>query len=81
MIVELNGFICHGNIGAKARSLVDLHRNGFKVPTSIALDTKEFFDAIKNIKDKINLLLDRINFDNIEIISKQINYLMLFHPI
>ena len=75
MIVELNGFICHGNIGAKARSLVDLHRNEFKVPTSIAIDTKEFFDAIKNIKGKINLLLDRINFDNIEVISKQIKML------
>lgn len=79
MIVELNGFICHGNIGSKARSLVDLHRNGFKVPTSVALDTKEFFNATSNIKNKINLLLDRINFDNIEVISKQIK--MLFESI
>lgn len=79
MIVELNGFVCHGNIGAKARSLVDLHRNGFKVPTSIALDTKEYFNVIKNIKNKINALLDRINFDNINIISKQIK--MLFENV
>lgn len=75
MIVELNGFVCHGNIGSKARSLVDLHRNGFKVPTSIALDTKEYFNAIKNIKSKINDLLTRINYSNIEIISKQIKIL------
>ena len=75
MIVELNGFVCHGNIGSKARSLVDLHRNGFKVPTSIALDTKEYFNVIKNIKSKINALLNRLNFDNIEIISKQIKLL------
>ena len=75
MIVELNGFVCHGNIGSKARSLVDLHRNGFKVPTSIALDTKEYFNVIKNIKSKINALLNRLNFDNIEIISKQIKIL------
>lgn len=79
MIVELNGFVCHGNIGSKAKSLVDLHRNGFKVPTSIALDTKEYFNAIKNIKDKINSLLNRINFDNISIISKQIK--MLFENV
>lgn len=75
MIVELNGFVCHGNIGFKARSLVDLHRNGFKVPNSFALDTKEYFNAIKNIKNKINALLSRINFDNLEIISKQIKIL------
>ena len=79
MIVELNGFVCHGNIGSKARSLVDLHRNGFKVPTSIALDTKEYFNVIKNIKSKINALLNRLNFDNIEIISKQIK--MLFENV
>lgn len=72
MIVELNGFICHGNIGSKARSIIDLNRYGFKVPTSIALDTNEFFNVTKSIKEKISLLLERMNFENIEIISKQI---------
>lgn len=75
MIVELNGFICHGNIGSKARSIIDLNRYGFKVPTSVALDASEFIDVTKGIKDKINLLLERINYENIEIISKQIRSL------
>ena len=46
MIVELNGFVCHGNVGTKAKSLIDLNRNGFKVPSSIALDTDEYFEII-----------------------------------
>ncbi len=76
MVVELNGFVCNGNIGNKAKSLIDLHRYGFKVPTSIALDTKCYFDTIGGHKDKIKLLLDRLDFNNIEIISKQINILL-----
>lgn len=76
MIVELNGFICQGNIGSKARSLVDLNRYGYKVPTSIALDTTEYLQVTKNVKDKINLLLTKVNFDNIEMISKQIKVLL-----
>lgn len=76
MIVELNGFICQGNIGSKARSLVDLNRYGYKVPTSIALDTNEYLEATKNIKDKINLLLNKVTFNNIEMISKQIKILL-----
>lgn len=76
MIVELNGFICQGNIGSKARSLVDLNRYGYKVPTSIALDTNEYLEATKNIKEKINLLLNKVTFNNIEMISKQIKILL-----
>ena len=79
MIVELNGFICQGNIGTKAKSIVDLNRNGFKVPTSVALDTSEYIEATKDIKPKINLLIERLKFDNIEIISKQIR--MLFENV
>ncbi len=76
MIVELNGFICQGNIGSKARSLVDLNRYGYKVPTSIALDTTEYLQVTKNIKNKINLLLKKVTFDNIDMISKQIKVLL-----
>ena len=75
MLVELNGFICQGNIGNKAKSIVDLNRAGFKVPTSVALDTSLYISATKNIKNKIDLLIDRLTFDNIEIISKQIKIL------
>jgi len=76
MIVELNGFICPNNIGNKAKSLVDLNRYGFKVPTSFAMDTNIYLDSIKDIKNKINLLLSKITFDNIEIIAKQMNLLL-----
>lgn len=76
MIVELNGFICQGNIGSKARSLVDLNRYGYKVPTSIALDTNEYLHATKKVKEKINLLLNKVTFNNIEMISKQIKMLL-----
>ena len=76
MVVELNGFVCNGNIGLKARSLIDLHRYGFKVPTSVALDAREYFNSIGKNKEKIKMLLDRLDFNNIEIISKQIGILL-----
>ena len=76
MVVELNGFVCNNNIGSKAMSIIDLHRYGYKVPTSVALDTEEYFNTIGKNKEKIKLLLDRIQIDNIEIISKQISMLL-----
>lgn len=76
MVIELNSFICNNNIGNKAKSLVDLNRYGFKVPRSIALDTNEYKKILKDNKEKINFLLDKLNKDNIEIIVKQINNLM-----
>ena len=76
MVVELNGFVCNSNIGNKAMSIIDLHRYGYKVPTSVALDTKEYFNTIGKNKEKIKLLLDRVDIDNIEIMSKQIGILL-----
>lgn len=79
MLIELNGFLCQGNIGNKAKSIVDLNRYGFKVPTSVALPSDIFNDVTLEIKDKINMLMDRLSIDNIEVISKQIG--MLFDRI
>lgn len=76
MVVELNGYVVTSNIGNKAKSIIDLHRYGYKVPTSVAIDTKEYFNSIGKNKEKIKLLLDRIEMDNIEIISKQISMLL-----
>lgn len=75
MIVELNSFICPNDIGSKAKSLVDLNRYGYKTPKAIVIDTKEYDKIIKNIKDKIERLFEKLQFSNIEFISKQIKSL------
>lgn len=79
MLIELNGFLCQGNIGNKAKSIIDLNRYGFKVPTSVALPSDIYNNAILEIKDKISMLIDRLSIDNIEVISKQIG--MLFDKV
>ena len=53
MVVELNGYVVTSNIGNKAKSIIDLHRYGYKVPTSVAIDTKEYFNSIGKNKEKI----------------------------
>lgn len=65
MVVELNSFICNKNIGAKAKSMVDLYRYGYKVPRSLALDIDEFNNLLVNVKYKIDAVIDELNEDNI----------------
>lgn len=65
MVVELNSFICNKNIGAKAKSMVDLYRYGYKVPRSLALDIEEFNNLLANVKYKIDAVIDDLNEDNI----------------
>ena len=75
MVVELNSFIGHKDIGSKAKSLVDLNRYGFNVPKSIALDTSEYLNTISSIKEDIIALFDELNFQNIDEISQEIRSL------
>lgn len=75
MVVELNSFICPNDIGNKAKSLVDLNRYGYKTPKVVVINTKEYDKVIKDIKSKIELLINKLQYSNIEFISKQIKSL------
>ena len=59
-------------IGNKAKSLIDLKKNGFNVPDGFVVDANIYFDIIKDnkIDKKINRLLEKL--DNVEKVSKEI---------
>lgn len=71
MIVELNKKeINEEKIGNKGKFLLQMKKNGFNVPSGIILDSDAYDFVIKD--NKLEKLLNQINKDNINDISKKI---------
>ena len=74
MIVDFKDKENTSKVGNKAKFLMEMKANGFQVPDGFVIDSDTYLKEIKNNKldDEINLLLKKLNTDNISEISKEI---------
>ncbi len=74
MIVDFKDKENTSKVGNKAKFLMEMKANGFQVPDGFVIDSDTYLKEIKNNKldDEINLLLKKLNTDNISETSKEI---------
>ena len=74
MVVEFDSKKKIGNVGNKAKFLMEMKSKGFNVPNGIVVDSDTYTDEIKynKIDFKIKRYLNKLNTDNVLDISKKI---------
>ena len=74
MVVEFDSKKKIGNVGNKAKFLMEMKSKGFNVPNGIVVDSDTYTDEIKynKIDSKIKRYLNKLNTDNVLDISKKI---------
>ena len=74
MVVEFDSKKKIGNVGNKAKFLMEMKSKGFNVPNGIVVDSDTYTDEIKynKIDSKIKRYLNKLNTDNVLDISMKI---------
>ena len=77
MIVEFKDEKNLGNVGNKAKNLIEMKANGFNVPDGFVVDSETYQDEIvfNKIDEEIAKNLKKLTIENVEEISKEISSL------